>query len=113
MADVDKLESSILKKEEAETDELIKNAAKEIEAAEAAEEAKKEEDKLAVDKKTALGGPQTAGIDTDSLLRIGGAIGGEGREGMNLDKKRNDLLGKLVKTMQKDELGLSQGETMI
>ena len=52
-------------------------------------------------------------IITDSLRRIGGTVGGEGRDTMNLDKKRNDLLGRLVKLYEKDDLGLSNSEVMI
>lgn len=68
----------------------------------------KKKDKLS----TVMDNPEQA---TDALLRIGGSIGGNGngREAMQLDKKRNDTLGKIVKLLDNKEKGIGGLETLI
>jgi len=65
--------------------------------------------------KRSLGEQELGGIQSDSLLRIGGSTGdgNNGREALNLDKKRNDSLNKLVKLLDKEDKGLGGLETLI
>lgn len=111
--DIDKQEREAAKKKSDEMKEFntdYLNAINEIDKAE--KKSAKELEAMNAQRSLEGGTQETASV-TDSLQRIGGSIGGTGNAAMNLDKKRNDLIGKLVKLYEKGDNGLSQGEVMI
>jgi len=95
----------------AEADKLIASQNKELEKQDEllAGFIKENEDFLKEINEVSAEKPTTAGVVTqddkaltDRITRIGGSIGGRG-DVVDLDKKRNNLLGKLVKLYEKNE----------